>query len=164
MTDGWIRSTSSNANNSGYYGSTERILVHPDQTALRSWWNIGLYYLEAGIDQYPPGSSILRAGLLYDVSGLDPSATPTPISQADADWLAITTINPSVVQLSRAVNVAWQINWGFPIDISVKSQRKNQTAEDHSLYICWEWGLQDQEAGFEIDGWWCSLDTYMRTP
>src|SRR3546814_13155606 len=55
----------------------------------------------------PPGSSILRAGICYAEEGLTPLATPTPITNAtDADWLAITTLNPYSVQLSRATNVA----------------------------------------------------------
>jgi len=106
MTDGWVRSTANNVNNDGFFGSAELISVNPGQTLLRAWWNIGLFYLEAAVDQYPPGSSILRAGVVYDLAGITPLSRPTPITNADADWLAITTVNPSGVQLSRAVNVA----------------------------------------------------------
>src|SRR3546814_19268991 len=76
----------------------------------------------------PPGSSILRAGICYAEEGLTPLATPTPITNAtDADWLAITTLNPYSVQLSRATNVAWQINWGFDIDQSIKFMRSEES-------------------------------------
>ena len=164
MVDGWTRATASNPNNSGFFGSVPLISVLPGQTVLRSWWNIGMYYLAADVDVYPPGSSILRAGVVYDVEDLMPIATPTPISNADADWLAITTINPTVVQLSRAVNVAWQINWGFPIDLSIKSQRRNDTEDSRTLYLAFEFGLEDEVSGFTIPGWWCSLYSLVRTP
>jgi len=164
MTDGWVRATATNVNNSGFFGSVPITLVQPTQTVLRAWWNIGLFYLEADVDQYPPGSSILRAGLCYDVAGHTPLETPTPISNADADWLAITTINPYWPQISRATNVAWQINWGFLTDMSIKSQRRNDTEDDYTLYLAWEMALEDEVSGFTMSGWWCSLDAYIRTP
>jgi hypothetical protein len=164
MTDGWVRATATNVNNSGFFGSVPITLVQPTQTVLRAWWNIGLFYLAADVDQYPPGSSILRAGLCYDVAGHTPLETPTPISNADADWLAITTINPYWPQISRATNVAWQINWGFLTDQSIKSQRRNDTEDDYTLYLAWEMALEDEVSGFTMSGWWCSLDAYIRTP
>jgi hypothetical protein len=164
VTDGWTRATASNPNNSGFFGSVPLILVQPTQTVLRAWWNLGLYYLSADENVYPPGNSILRAGVVYDVEGLEPLETPTPISNADADWLAITTMNPTGVQLSRATNVAWQINWGFPIDLSIKSQRRNDTEEDRTLYLAYEFGLSGEIEGFTITGWWCSIDALIRTP
>jgi hypothetical protein len=164
MTDGWVRATATNVNNSGFFGSVPITLVQPTQTVLRAWWTIGLFYLAADVDQYPPGSSILLAGLCYDVAGHTPLETPTPISNADADWLAITTINPYWPQISRATNVAWQINWGFLTDQSIKSQRRNDTEDDYTLYLAWEMALEDEVSGFTMSGWWCSLDAYIRTP
>jgi hypothetical protein len=164
VTDGWVRATATNPNNSGFFGSVPLILVQPGQTVLRSWWNLGLYYLDSDVDQYPPGNSILRAGVVYAEEGLMPLATPTPISNADADWLAITSVNPYGVQLSRAVNVAWQLNWGFPIDLSIKSQRRNDTEDDMTLYLAWEMSLDDEVSGFTMNGWWASMDSLIRTP
>lgn len=164
MTDGWVRATATNVNNSGFFGSVPITLVQPTQTVLRAWWNIGLYYLAADVDQYPPGSSILRAGVCYDVAGHTPLETPTPISNADADWMAITTINPYWPQISRATNVAWQMNWGFITDVSIKSQRRNATEDDYTLYLAWEMALEDEVSGFTMSGWWCSLDALIRTP
>lgn len=164
MVDGWVRATAAGPTNFFSAGSVPLIGVSPGQTVLRAWWNIGLYFLAADIDVYPPGNSLLRAGVVYDEAGLAPAATPFPISNSDADWLAITTVNPSVVQLSRAVNVAWQINWGFPIDLSIKSQRRNDTAVNHSLYMSWEFALDGDHANFLINGWWGSIDAYVRTP
>lgn len=164
MADGWVRATASNPNNSGFFGSVPLIGVQPGQTVLRSWWNVGLYYLSADENVYPPGNSILRAGVVYADEGLTPLETPTPITNADDDWMAITTINPTVVQLSRATNVAWQINWGFPIDLSIKSQRRNDTEGNKTMYLAYEFGLSGQIAGFALSGWWCSIDALIRTP
>jgi len=164
MADGWIRSAQTNQANSGFFGSAGVVTLQPGQTLLRGWWNIGLFYLDADVTVYPPGSSVLRAGLVYAAAGLDPLDRPTPVTNANADWLAITSINPYGVQLSRAVNVAWQLNWGFPIDQSIKSQRKNDTEDDMTLYLCWEFALDGEVSGFTINGWWASLDAYVRTP
>src|SRR3546814_9248481 len=62
------------------------------------------------------------------------------------------TVNPSVVQLSRATNVAWQINWGFPIDLSIKSMRRNDTEDTYVLQTGWEMQLNDEESGFTMSG------------
>lgn len=164
MADGWVRATASNPNNSGFFGSVPLILVQPGQTVLRSWWNLGLYYLSSDENVYPPGNSILRAGVVYAAEGLEPLETPTPISNAGDDWMAITTMNPTGVQLSRATNVAWQINWGFPVDASIKSQRRNDTENDMTMYLAYEFGLSGEIEGFTLTGWWCSIDALIRTP
>jgi len=165
MVDGWTRATLTNPNNSGFFGSVPTTGITPGQTALRSWWNIGLFYLDADVDVYPPGSSILRAGLCYAEEGLTPLETPPPITNAnDADWLAITTMNPHVAILARETTNAWVTLWGFPIDLSIKSQRLNQTAENKTLYLAWEMSLLDEVSGFTMTGWNCSLDALIRTP
>jgi len=164
MADGWVRATATNPNNDGFFGSVPLILVQPDQTVLRAWWNLGLYHVLDPSSEYPPGSSILRAGVVYADADLEPLETPTPISNADADWLAITTMNPSQAILARATTNAWVTLWGFPIDLSIKSQRKNQTEGNKTLYLCWEMSLEDEVAGFTMTGWNCSIDAYIRTP
>ena len=164
MADGWVRAVANNPNNSGFFGSVPLIGVSPGQTVLRAWWNVGMYYLSTDENVYPPGNSLLRAGVVYDVADLEPLETPTPVSNADADWMAITTMNPTGVQLSRATNVAWQLNWGFPIDLSIKSQRRNDTMENHTLYLAYEFALSGEIMGFTLSGWWCSIDAYVRTP
>jgi hypothetical protein len=153
-----------NPNNDGFFGSVPLISVGVDQTVLRAWWNIGLFHVIDDVGEYPPGSSILRAGVVYDVADLLPSGTPTPISNADADWLAITTINPTEAILARETTNAWVTLWGFPIDLSIKSQRLNSTAAARTLYLAWEMSLEDEVPGFTMNGWNCSLDAYIRTP
>jgi len=164
MADGWVRAVATNPNNSGFFGSVPLISVGVGQTVLRAWWNLGLYHVLDPASEYPPGASILRAGVVYAEADLAPLATPTPISNADADWLAITTINPGIAVLSRATTNAWMTQWGFPVDLSIKSQRKNQTEDARTLYLAWEMSLEDEVSGFTMTGWNCSLDAYVRTP
>lgn len=164
MADEWVRSVQTNENNNGFFGRSRQIDVNPGQTVLRAWWNIGLYYLTADVNQYPPGSSILRAGVAYLNKDTLPALNLTPITDWASDWMAITTVNPSVVQLSRATNVAWQINWGFPIDLSIKSMRRNDTEDTYVLQTAWEMQLNDEESGLTLSGWWSSIDALIRTP
>src|SRR3990172_1309018 len=139
MADGWVRATATDPNNDGFFGSVPLISVGVDQTVLRAWWNIGLYHVIDPSSTYPPGASILRAGVVYDEADLLPSGTPTPTSNA------------------------WVTLWGFPIDLSIKSQRKNETAEARTLYLAWEMSLLDEVAGFTMTGWNCSMDALIRT-
>jgi len=164
MADGWVRATATNPNNSGFFGSVPLILVQPGQTVLRSWWNLGLYHTLSEAEEYPPGASILRAGVVYAEAGLEALETPTPITNADADWLAITTMNPLQFVLSQATVNAWVTIWGFPIDLSIKSQRRNDTEDDQTLYLAWEMSLENEVSGFTMTGWNCSIDAYVRTP
>jgi len=109
---------------------------------------------------YRYGVRVIR----IDEADLLPSGTPTPITNADADWLAITTMNPHVAILARETTNAWVTLWGFPIDLSIKSQRLNQTAANKTLYLAWEMSLLDEVSGFTMTGWNCSLDALIRTP
>ena len=164
MADGWVRAVATNPNNSGFFGSVPLIGVSPGQTVLRSWWNVGFQYLVDSIEIFPPGSSLLRAGVVYAEAGLAPLETPTPITNADADWLYVATLNPLQVELDRVTNVGWNILWGFPHDISLKSQRRNDTATNMNLYVAWEMALNDETPGFTMNGWNTSMDCYVRTP
>ena len=162
----WRRSTNTNVNNSGFYGSAENIQLVPGQTALRSFWNIGLILTLTNPDHYPPGGSLLRVGLLWDESDLDPSMTPTPISQGDdADWMDIETLAPYSVVLASSVDNIWQINWAFPKDEDVKSMRKNSNVSGNkSLYVAWEFALDDEVTSFAIPWWYSSTDSLVNTP
>lgn len=163
MSRGWVRATQTNVNNSGFFGSLEMIAVADGQTVLRSYWNIALIMTLTNPGQYPPGGSILRVGLGYFADGLAALDTPTPITNADADWLDIETIHPRVVLASSVDNI-WQLNWDFPKDESVKSQRKNATGDTMGLYTAWEFSLHDEVSGFTIPWWTASIDAYINTP
>lgn len=162
----WRRQTNTNVNNGGFFGSAENIQLAPGETALRSFWNIGLVMTLTNPGQYPPGSSILRVGLLWDEGDLEPLATPTPISQGDdADWMDIETLAPYSVVLASSVDNIWQINWAFPKDEDVKSMRKNGNETGQmGLYVCWEFALDDEVSGFTIPWWYSSTDCLVNTP
>ena len=165
MTDVWFRSGATRPSTNGFYGGVQMIQLVPGQTALRTWWNIEVWGTWADVAAYPPGSSQLKAGVVYDDAGLAENQMATPWSNPNSDWMALSSINPRIVQLSRATNVAWQIHWGFTQDQSVKSQRKNQETFDKALYLTWEFALgPDRIANFAVTGWSVSMDTLVRTP
>lgn len=165
MVDQWFRTGQLEPSSNGFFGSFEAIGLLPGQTALRSWWNIEIWGTWADVAVYPPGSCQLRAGLVYAAAALPEAETPTPWSNPDADWMALSSINPRIVQLSRATNVAWQIHWGFTQDQSAKSQRKNQENFGKAIYLAWEFGLApDRVANFAVTGWSGTVDSLVRTP
>jgi len=163
MSRQWLRITQTNQNNSGFFGSLEMTTVNPGDTVLRSYWNIGLIGTWVNPGQYPPGGSILRVGLGYFESGLDPLDTPTPITNGDVDWLDIETLHPRA-EFTSATDLIYMLHWDFPKDESVKSQRKNATGGDMALYVCWEFNLHDEISGFTIPWWTSSVDAYINTP
>jgi len=163
MALGWVRATQTNFNNSGFFGSLQMITLADQQTVRRSYWNIGLMGTWVNPGQYPPGGSILRVGYGYFEDGLAPLSTPTPISNADQDWLDIETLYPDIV-LDSSVDQIWAISWTFKPDQSVKSQRKNETGNPMGLYVCWEFALHDELSGFTIPWWTSSLDALINTP
>jgi len=101
--------------------------------------------------------------LVYDAAGLAPLSTPTPLTNPDADWLAITTVNPTPV-FTSAVDLIYMITWDIGLDQSIKSQRKNSGGSAMGLYIAWEFQLEDEISGFTIPWWYSSLDMYVNTP
>lgn len=165
MVDGWARSTATQPTSELYWGYVPLIGISPGQTVLRAWWNIGIHLTVGDANPYPPGASALRAGLAFipeaDITGLK----PTPISNADADWMAITCLPLQHLLVNRDVDlVTWQFNWGFELDQSIKSQRKNNTTGNYSLWLAWEFALKDTIVGFDGFQWWANLDAYLRTP
>lgn len=163
MADVWRRICASNLNAGGFYGAMMAHAIAPGETLLRTWWNLEIYDLGVGENTYPPGGSILKTGLLYDVANLGLNDTPTPVSNPDAEWLSLSVCNPRIVQLSRATNVAWQINWGFAQDISAKSMRKNSTGVTMATYVSWEFALgADRVANWAVNNWGYSVDCLVR--
>lgn len=165
MSDGWVRSSGAQITSNPYWGYVPLISVHPGQTVLRAWWNTGISLVNPNSTEYPAGASYLRAGVAW-VSESDATANaPTPVTNADADWMAITSINPRSVQFSNAATtVPWFSLYGFDIDLSIKSQRKNQTSEVYFLWFAWEFGLSGESSDWNGFEWWASMDAYVRTP
>jgi hypothetical protein len=164
VSDQWARGVSLAPNDQGFFGSTQIVIMPPGSTALRTWWNFSCFYLNEGVNTFPPGSSILRVGLLYADNGLDVLNTPTPISDPGAEWMGLTTLNPHVVQFERGTTAAWNIHWGTPTDFSAKSQRRNSGTTNKGLYVSWEFARKDTPQLFRINRWNASIDCYLRTP
>lgn len=164
MTDGWVRAVATDVNNFGFFGHIRMITLAPGQTCLKAWWNVGMYHTLTEATQYPPGSSILRVGVAWINADTEPAINVTPISDASADWMAITTLNPTVAGLSQADVNAWYTHWGFRIDQPIKSMRRNDTEDTFALQLAYEFSLNDEVSGFTIPGWWASLDALVRTP
>ena len=163
MSRGWVRSNQTNVNNSGFFGSVEMVVLSDQQTVLRSYWNLGLVGTWVNPGQYPPGGSMLRVGLGWFEDGLAPLDTPTPITNADADWMDIETIHPRAA-FTSATDLIYMLHWDFPKDESVKSQRKNTSGGAMGLYVAWEFALHDEIMGFTIPWWTSSVDAYVNTP
>lgn len=157
----WLRGVRVDGPNGGFYGASQPIGVNVNQTVLKSYWNIGIYGTWGDVAGYPPGSSILRAGLLMAENELPLQDTPTPISNPEADWLDIETINPYVVYgVSNANN--WNVRWGFRFDQQVKAMRRNRGPELQGLYVSWEFQLGSNRVDpFIIGGWNCSVDALL---
>lgn len=163
--DAWVRSTITDGPMNVFYGSVPMVTISPGQTLLRSWWNISLKYISEEVVTYPPGNSMLRAGVVWAPASTLPDDVPRPITNADADWLYIETLNPRKVCLDRQANVAWYIEWGHDYDRSIKSMRKNrETAEWFTLFTSWEVTGQEGTGPFGIQGYSTSLDCLVRVP
>lgn len=164
MTRTWARSLTVNQNNSGFYGHAEMISFNDGLTILRTVWSINLWGTWGSINQYPPGSSICRAGIIVGPSGLAPGSTPTPISQASEEWLDLVTLVP-VGQIATSTNVDWQYNWATEVDRNAKAQRKNTSGAQESLYLSWEFSVaSDAIGGFGMNGWSGATDSYINSP
>lgn len=159
----WLRAVRLNENNNGFYGYVQPMGIYPGQTVYRAYWNIMLWGLYAGEDiPFPPGTCLLRAGLLWAPADLIGNGdVPTPVTNPEASWMDIETIAPRVnLQVSQAAN--WYIQWSFPKDESVKAQRRNDGPGDMGLYVCWEFELApDRIPGFEVLGYNCSVDALL---
>lgn len=160
----WSRSHAGNVNNAGYYGAVEMIPLDPGATILRTLWSINLWGTWGSVNQYPPGSSLCRAGIIIADPGLPLALIPTPISQADEEWMDLVTLIP-VGQISTSTNVDWQYNWATPVDRNAKAQRKNETISGQSLYVSWEFEVaSDALSGFGVLGWSSAADSYLNEP
>jgi hypothetical protein len=162
MVDVWTRASHAAAATNPYWGGAGLVPLLPAQTVLRSWVNISVWGIWAPQPNYPPGDSILRAGLIVDDAVA--SSDATPISQENEPWMWIGTLHPSHVQLSRATDVNWFIQWALPADQSVKAQRKHSGPNNQVLRVAWEFELSRAVANFSVQGWNASLDCLIRNP
>ncbi len=154
----WLRGTTTNGYQQAYWGYQQLIGVNVNQTVLGAYWNINVFGTWGGINFFPPARSLMRAGLLWAEDGLPAGNTPTPISQPDADWMDIETIQPDVSYTTSTQN-NWHVQWGFKFDQRVKAQRRNRGPELMGLYVSFEFNLGGSHVDpFAITGWNGSID------
>lgn len=120
----------------GYYGYSPGIAVQPGETVIRTLWSLQVWNVYGASTTYPPGTSLLRAGIIFD-SFASPRHD-TPVSQAFSDWMDLTTI-PWNVELQEAVNADWLIRASTGQgDRDSRAMRKNDTAEPMTVWVSWE--------------------------
>jgi hypothetical protein len=102
---------------------------------------------------YPPGSSLLRAGLLFD--SVDSPSFDTPVSQPNADWADLVTL-----PWHPGLSVSTDANWILTADTGTTDRdsrvaRANTFGEFYSMWISWELAtssLQVSGFGFYVSG------------
>ena len=163
MTRAWVRETSINNTAIADKGYVSMININPGQSILHSFWSIDIWGTWGSVNQFPPGSSIIRAGLLVN----DILAAPKyPITDRQLPWMDLVSLHP-IGQIATSTNVDWQYNWnnGYT-DREVKVHRKNLNISGTlGIWLNWEIMVAaDAFAGFDIGGWSATLDCYIDTP
>lgn len=163
MTRAWVRETSINNTAVPDKGSVSMTTLMPGQSIVHAFWSIDIWGTWGSINQFPPGSSITRAGLIVN----DVLAAPLyPITDRSSQWMDLVTLHP-IGQIATSSNVDWQYNWnnGYS-DRDVRVHRKNLNVSG-TLGVWINWEIQvaaDALAGYDIGGWSCTLDAYIDTP
>lgn len=130
-----------------FFGHVPGIAVQPGETVIKTFWSLSVWTVNGNEPTYPPGSSLLRAGIIFD-SFASPAGN-TPVSQADALWMDLTTM-PWHTDLEETTEVDWltTANTG-PSDREAAAMRKNDFAEPYTVYVSWELAPSSlQKSGF----------------
>lgn len=136
-----------------YYGYS--LLVDPDvgQTVRRVHWAWQAHQVFVGSSGWPPGSGITQVGLVWtDQTG---SNIPTPLSQPEADWIALENVRWDT-ELSRTTDIVWEMHSTFPqTSWDTQSMRKQvPTNPVWSLYMSWETEVaSDTASPFNYAAW-----------
>lgn len=135
------------------FGCVPMAAVVAGQTVTRCLWAASFSGSASSVAGWPPGSAILRVGLILDVPGLTKATCPTPIAQSTADWMDIVTCRwQGGIAESTNVDWLWYTGVGNP-DKEAKAQRKNSTANPLQLYVAWEsLFASDTAVGFTFTG------------
>lgn len=162
----WMRNGTTTPVNNGTWGhwhpsgAANHVLI--GETALRTYWDAELWATYGETNQYPPGSSLIRVGLIMLPPGTQEADIPSPLSQGGEDWMDVKTVHPQV-QLAQSVSTAWQLNWSTG-EQDVKSMRRAREL-DLAAFVVWEMevgpgAVQD----FVIAGWNVAVDQLVQTP
>jgi hypothetical protein len=147
----WRRGTAVFDVGEQYYGWLNLGGIEPGETLIRTRWNLVLWTTYGDQATYPAGSSITKAGIIFQPVGT--VDVDTPISQPESDWIDLRTM-PWRVSLALSTEAAWHLaaDAGTP-DPDAKAMRKNDTEDTLSLYVSWETMLaSDTVSGFFYRG------------
>lgn len=119
-----------------YYGYSPGLFVDPGETVIRTLWSLQVWTVNGDQPTYPPGTSLLRAGIIFDKLA-DP-ANDTPVSQANSAWMDLTTM-PWKTQLSVSTEVDWMTtaDTGYT-DRDSRAMRKNDDTVSYTVWVSWE--------------------------
>lgn len=120
-----------------YFGHSLLVDPDPGQTIRRVHWSWQAHQVFVGTSGWPPGSGITQVGLVW--TSEVGSNIPTPLSQPDADWIALETIVWDTI-LSRTTDIVWVLNSRPPVaGWDTQSMRKQDPAGSvYSLHMSWE--------------------------
>lgn len=144
----WRRSTFVQ-DSANYYGYAPGEAVEAGETVLRCFWSLSVWNVYGDQPTYPAGTSLLRAGIILD--SLSSPAHNTPVSQANVDWMDLTTM-PWNIELMEAVNADWLVraNTG-PTDRDSRAMRKNTLTTTQTVWVSWELATSSlQVSGFDF--------------
>lgn len=145
----WRRSVFADDSNSLGYGSFEAVTLAPGETCIRLFWGCQFVNVSGSLNSYPPGTTITKAGIVYEASGQTIDQTSTPLSQPDADWMDIRFM-PWTGNIATSTNVDWLLT-AVVAEQDVKSQRKNpiDATAPMGIYGSWETGHGTTPATFQ---------------
>lgn len=151
-TTGWIRGTQTQSS-ADTFGGFEFASLLPGQTIDRTLWSWQAAGAGSSVSGFPPGSAIVKVGLILDVPALPVNSMPTPISQSTDDWIDIVTLGWKG-GIAESTNVDWIWFTGIgPPDKEAKAKRKNTTGGLLSLYLTWEsLFANNTDGGFVFEG------------
>jgi len=120
------------------FGCVPMGAVVAGQTVTRCFWGASFSGSASSSSGWPPGSALLRVGLILTTAGLNKATCPTPITQDTDDWMDIVTCRwQGNIAESTNVDWLWYTGVGNP-DKQARAQRKNHTANPLQLYVAWE--------------------------
>lgn len=121
----------------GSWGVSNSAGIEPGETVVRTLWSLQLWVSYGDTNTYPAGSSLVRAGIIFDKE-LD-SADNTPVSQPNEAWMDLTTM-PWRSQLAISAGVDWMIQADTGrTDRDSRVMRKNvDPVNPYAVWLAWE--------------------------
>lgn len=128
----------------GYSGQISCSVVGLGQTVDRTFWTWNASFTLAETGAFPPGGSVVRAGLI--LLPVTTTVFPSPVTDLDADWMDIMTM-PWRGEIATSVDIDYLGFAGFGApDKQARAKRKQTGPDISALYVCWD-SLFAQDVG-----------------